>query len=144
MSLVFLVLAALFLLRHVIAHWWKNPLAVRKQTEHYLFRVLERSVRNGDSKTIFRNLMRWLDRIEQSGRPARLESFARRYCEPPEQQLMMQLQKAAMHDENPFPERKPLLRALGNARKRRKKEQHKVAQASATLPRLNPDQNLQG
>ena len=143
-SLVFLVLAALFLLRHVIANWWKNRLAVRKQTEHYLFRVLERSVHNGDSKTIFRNLMRWLDRIEQSERPARLGAFVRRYCEPPEQQLMMQLQKAAMHDENPFPERKPLLRALGNARKRRKNEKNKVAQASATLPRLKPDQYLQG
>jgi hypothetical protein len=142
-TIVILVLLALFLLRQSIANWWQKRLAARKQTEHYLFRLLEKSVRDGDSKTIFRNLMRWLDSIEQTERPARLEPFVTRYCEPPEQELIMQLQKAAMHDENSSPERKPLLRALGSARKRRKKEKAEVAQASVTLPLLNPDQNRQ-
>jgi len=140
-SLVILVLLALFFLRHAIADWWQNRLAARKQMEGYLFRLLEKSVRGADSKTIFGNLMRWLDSIEQSGRPARLEPFVTRYCAPPEQELIMQLQKAAMHDENPFPERKPLLRALGSARKRRKKERHEVTRASVALPLLNPEKN---
>jgi hypothetical protein len=56
----------------------------------------------------------------------------------------MQLQKAAMRNEHPFSERKPLLHALGHARKRRRKERREITQASATLPLLNPDQNLQG
>ena len=142
-TLVILVLLALFLLRQSIANWWQKRLAARKHTEHYLFRLLEKSVRDGDSKTIFRNLMRWLDSIEQSGRPARLEPFVTRYCEPSGRLLILQLQKAAMHDENSSPERKPLLRALGSARKRRKKEKAEVAQASVTLPLLNPDQNRQ-
>ncbi|MGD8235249.1 MAG: hypothetical protein PVJ65_03815 [Chromatiales bacterium] len=143
-TLVILLLLALFFLRHTIANWWKTWLAARKQTERYLFRVLERSVRTGDSKTILRNLMRWLDSIEQSERPARLDSFLTRYCEPPEREIIMRLQKAAMRDEHPFPERKPLLHALGHARKCRRKERREITQASATLPLLNPDQNRQG
>ena len=125
-------------------NWWKTWLAARKQTERYLFRVLERSVRTGDSKTILRNLMRWLDSIEQSERPARLDSFLTRYCEPPEREIIMRLQKAAMRDEHPFPERKPLLHALGHARKCRRKERREITRASATLPLLNPDKNRKG
>ncbi|MEJ2328634.1 MAG: hypothetical protein P8Z33_02070 [Gammaproteobacteria bacterium] len=143
-TLVILVVLALFLLRHAIADWWKTWLDARKQTERYLFRVLERSVRKGDSKTILRNLMRWLDSIEQSERPARLDPFVARYCEPREREIIMQLQKAAMRNEHPFSERKRLLHALGHARKRRRKERREITQASATLPLLNPDQNLQG
>ena len=143
-TLVILVLLALFFLRHAIADRWQLRLAARKQTEGYLFRLLEKSVRGADSKTIFRNLMRWLDRIEQSGRPARLEPFVTRYCERSERQLIMQLQEAAMRGENHFPERKPLQRALVSARKRRKRERHERAQASVTLPLLNPGLNSQG
>jgi len=138
-ALVIILLLAFFLLRHTIANWWKNRIAARKQTEHSLFRVLEKSVRNSDSKTIFRNLMRWLDSTEQSGRPARLEPFVTRFCEPPEQELIMKLQKAAIHDEDPLPQRKLLLRALRQARRRKKRERHKARQASVTLPSLNPD-----
>ncbi|MGD9356185.1 MAG: hypothetical protein PVH71_05800, partial [Chromatiales bacterium] len=134
-----ILLLALFLLRHTIANWWKNRMAARKQTEDSLFRVLEKSVRNSDSKTIFRNLMRWLDSTEQSGRPARLEPFVTRYCEPHEQELILQLQKAAINDEKPSPQRKLLLRALRQARRRKKRERHKARQASVTLPSLNPD-----
>ncbi|MEJ2309327.1 MAG: AAA family ATPase [Gammaproteobacteria bacterium] len=112
--------------------------------EKHHFRILQKSVRGGDSKTILRNLMRWLDSIEQSGRPARLEPFVTRYCEPRERQLIVQLQKAAMLGDHPFPERKPLLRALGSARKRRKKERRQRAQASGTLPLLNPERNSEG
>jgi hypothetical protein len=64
--------------RRVLRHWveWRR---LRSESEPAYFRKAMRSSRSGDRKAFLRHTMRWLDRINPTSSPARLDDFVRRY-----------------------------------------------------------------
>jgi hypothetical protein len=59
-------------------HWvsWRR---LRSGSEPVYFRKLMRSARSGDRRAFLRDTMRWLDRINPTSKPARLDEFVRDY-----------------------------------------------------------------
>jgi hypothetical protein len=73
------------LLKHM-ADWQRS----RNESEPAYFRKVMRASRSGDRKAFLRETMRWLDRINPTSLPARLDDFVRRYGK-------LQTQEAASH-----------------------------------------------
>jgi len=76
-----LLLTVLFTLRpggHIADRWtaWQKT---RRDSEAAYFRRVLRSLRSGNREAMLRETMRWLDRINDEPRPARLDEFMRRY-----------------------------------------------------------------
>jgi hypothetical protein len=110
----------------------------RAESESRAFRALKSSVRQGRTQLILRDLMRWIDKIDAGNRPATLDAFARRYCDPDGQQRMMQLQRSLL-DNAEFPGKQALLQVLKRARRRARQEPGQEAAGTANrLPPLNP------
>lgn len=51
----------------------------RRESEANYFKQVMRSVRSGDQKSVLRDTMRWLDRINSDSTPARLDQFLQQY-----------------------------------------------------------------
>ncbi|MDX1346086.1 MAG: hypothetical protein R3179_09315, partial [Sedimenticolaceae bacterium] len=70
---VILVLLLLFMFRHQLLELWRRMADARAESESRYFRALQSSVRRGNTLPIFRDLMRWIDRIDTDNQPATLE-----------------------------------------------------------------------
>ena len=62
----------------LLQHWakWRKS---RNESEPAYFRKMMLSSKSGDRKAFLRNTMRWLDRINPTSSPARLDDFVLRY-----------------------------------------------------------------
>lgn len=138
-AVILLLLLALFMLRHRLIAGWRRMADARAESESRYFRSLKSSVQQGRTSLIMRDLMRWIDNIDVDSQPATLEAFAKKYCEPAGQQLIMQLQRSLLDDDTEFLEKQALMRILKNARKRaRQKPGQETMRYSGQLPPLNP------
>ena len=135
---VILLLVALFLFRVPFRNWWRRIVDARANSESGYFRSLQSSVRSGRTRPIMRDLMRWIDKLGRDSKPATLEAFARTYCDPAGQQILMQLQQSLVDNEAEFAHKQELMRALRNARRRARKFRQESATESR-LPPLNPN-----
>ena len=79
-----------------------------------------RSARLGDERAVLRETMRWLDRINDDSRPARLDQFLQKYGEAREQENVSEL-----------------IGALATARKRWQRAQRRTGQVTGLLPGFN-------
>ncbi|MEN8174682.1 MAG: hypothetical protein ABFS23_02890 [Pseudomonadota bacterium] len=72
----------LFRFRKGVARRWKAWRKRRHESEARYFKSLIKSIRSGDANAALRNLMRWVDRINERDQPAQLEVFLHRYADP--------------------------------------------------------------
>ena len=136
---VILVLLLLFMFRHQLLELWRRMADARAESESRYFRALQSSVRRGNTLPIFRDLMRWIDRIDTDNQPATLEDFANKYCDTAGQQVMMQLQQSFLDDDAVISYKQELMGALRSARRRARQQTQQKTTAAIQLPPLNPN-----
>jgi len=100
-------------------HWvaWRKA---RSEREVVYFRRIARSARMGDDRAVLRETMRWLDRINDESRPARLDQFLQKYGDAQAQDNVS-----------------GLISALAVARKRWQRAQRHTGQVTGLLPEFN-------
>jgi hypothetical protein len=125
--LLAVVIVAVSFGRGLTGHWaaWRRS---RKENEATFFRQVRRSARSGDSKAVLRDTMRWLDRINESARPARLDQFLRKYGDSQSQVSTLDLDKPGIA---------AFLAELAAARKRWQATNQSEQRAVELLPDLN-------
>ena len=77
----------------VLSRLWRTAAKARAQSEQHQFRVLQAAIRRGHAAPAMRELMRWLDRINDASRPARLDRFLERYGDADTRALLRALQQ---------------------------------------------------
>jgi hypothetical protein len=82
--------ALFFLFRKRIADYLDARRKARADSESRYFKRVIRSLRSGDDKGFVRELMRWLDRINEQDRPALLGQFLSQYGDSELEQLINQ------------------------------------------------------
>ena len=137
-ALLAALLAALVAFRSAghIADRWTALRKTRSDTEAAYFRRVRRSLRSGDREAILRETMRWLDRMNDGSRPARLDEFMREYGDAGAQAAALDL----AHSFSPEREKldvAALRRGLKAARKRFRQAQRARKHVAGVLPGLN-------
>ncbi len=81
LALLASLIAAVVVLRYGggVADRWTTWRKSRSESEVNYFRRVLQSLRSGDQEAVLRDTMRWLDRINDGPRPARLDEFMRQY-----------------------------------------------------------------
>jgi hypothetical protein len=121
-----------FLSRLVINRWQKYRLS-----EHYQFRELQWTITAGSPRKALRELMGWLDRIHQTGKPATLEAFLDKYADEGTKKAVTALQDAVNADHKHIDDAAVLKRGLTRARLQWRKHQTRTESAMLVLPPLN-------
>lgn len=127
LAMTIAVIVALSFAGKLTGRWaaWRRS---RKENEATLFRQLRRSARSRDSKAVLRDTMRWLDRINESSRPARLDQFLRKYGNGQSQLSILDLDKPGITT---------FLSELAVARKRWQTSNQSKQRAVEWLPDFN-------
>jgi hypothetical protein len=105
---------------HRAANQWVVWRKARSEREVVYFRRIARSARLGDERAVLRDTMRWLDRINDDSRPARLDQFLQKYGEARVQKNVSELSII-----------------LAAARKRWQRAQRRTGQVTGLLPGFN-------
>ena len=127
LAMTIAVIVALIFAGNLAGRWaaWRMS---RKENEATFFRQVRRSARSGDPKAVLRDTMHWLDRINESSRPARLDQFLRRYGSGQSQVSTLDLDKPGIV---------MFLSELAAARKRWQATSQSKQRAVELLPDLN-------
>jgi hypothetical protein len=129
--------AALVLLLHrPIARRWRAAAQSRTRSERYQFRLLRAAIRRGRPAPVLRELMRWLDRINDAPRPARLDRFLERYGDEDTRQALEALQRDLEQSQR-IADRRGLLNNLVRARGRWLERPGRKKAGILALPPLN-------
>jgi len=102
------------------ANRWAAWRKARSEREVVYFRRIAQSGRLGDERAVLRDTMRWLDRINDDSRPARLDQFLQKYGEARTQENVSEL-----------------INVLAVARKRWQRAQRRTGRVTGLLPGLN-------
>jgi len=108
----------------------------RLEGEANYFKQVMRSVRSGDKKTVLRDTMRWLDRINSESTPARLDQFLQQHGDS-QIQLMASNLMSALGRQADSSELTAFARGLAAARARWQKTGRVRRKADSLLPALN-------
>jgi hypothetical protein len=119
-----------------LAGRWTAWRRARSEKEAMYFRRVRRSARSGDQNALLRDIMRWLDRINDKSHPARLDRFIQQYGDVRSQEAAIHLTDSRVSDRNQS-DIAALINALAAARKRWKKEQRGKGRVTGFLPDLN-------
>ena len=112
---------------------WRN--ARRNAEGAYFHRVL-RSLRSGNRDAVVRDTMRWLDRINDGSRPARLDEFMRQYSDAGAQAGGNDLARSLSEDRDNL-DVAALSSGLKAARKNWQRAQRVRRRVAEVLPGLN-------
>jgi hypothetical protein len=104
---------------------WRNA---RSETEAAYFRRIRHAVESGDHDVVLRETMRWLDRINDKSKPARLDLFLQKYGDAQSQEDILDQSKAGT---------RAFLGSLTAARNRWRRAQRGVEHSRDLLPNLN-------
>lgn len=136
--LLVIVVAAVVVLRfrkRIVGRYSGWPRA-RQAKEVRYFRRAIRSIRSGHGKAALRDTMRWLDRINTTSRPARLDQFLGKYGDAKSQAAGFDL-TGMLGTERDDWDVAAMIRGLRHARKRWRNVQRGCARVSKLLPELN-------
>jgi len=113
--------------RRAAAGWraWRN---VRSEAEVAYFQRIRYAAKSDDSDAVLRETMRWLDRINDNSKPARLDLFLRKYGDARSQESILDQGNAGT---------RAFLGSLAAARKRWRRAQRVVEHSRDLLPNLN-------
>ncbi len=133
---VLVVTVAVFRLGGRVADHWTAWRKARSETEAAYFLRAMRSLRSGDQQTALRDTMRWLDRINDDSRPARLDQFMQQYSYAKAQEAALLLTHGLASDRDKS-DIAALISGLTAARKRWQQTQRGGRRANGVLPALN-------
>jgi len=121
-ALIVVLIATVVALRfgRPTANRWAAWRKARSEREVVYFRRIAQSGRLGDERAVLRDTMRWLDRINDDSRPARLDQFLQKYGEARTQENVSEL-----------------INVLAVARKRWQRAQRRTGRVTGLLPGLN-------
>ena len=139
--LIILVVTAALLLRFrqaMMQHWaaWQKA---RYESEKRYFQQAIKSLRTSEIKVALRDVMRWLDRINDKDRPAQLEHFLRRYADVQTQQSASEALRD-IESGGHLLNKSALIDGLSSARNRWLEQRGKRKAPAQLLPKLNPTQ----
>jgi len=136
-GVVLLVLAYLLLrARKPLAQRWRVWRRRRSESEARHFRRAVKSIRSKDAHLALRELMRWLDRVNETDRPAQLQDFLCRYAGADARATVDQLLLSVATDGR-LADTAPLLDVVMKARKRWHETCQRKPNAPFELPELN-------
>jgi len=136
-GVVLLVLAYLLLrARKTLAQRWRTWRGRRRESEARYYRLVVKSIRSKDAHLALRELMRWLDRVNETGRPAQLQDFLCRYAGADARATVNQLLLSVATDGR-LADTAPLLDVVMKARKRWHETCQRKLNAPFELPELN-------
>lgn len=132
-----LIVCILYSFRKDLKKRWDSWHMAREESEGRYFRRVEKSIRLNNSDAVLRNIMRWLDRINDANCPARLDLFIDRYCDTQAKKAVNQLLLSLPVGEQ-LTDPAQLLDVLSTAR-RNWRQTRKQRQLNVNiLPGLNP------
>ena len=137
-ALLAILVAAVAVIRfwdRLTSRWTAWRLA-RSEKEAMYFRRVRRSARSGDHNAVLRDTMRWLDRINDTSHPARLDCFFQQYGDVRSQEASIHLTNGRGSDRNQS-DIAAFINGLAAARKRWQKEQRAKGRVTGLLPDLN-------
>jgi hypothetical protein len=119
----------------LLQHWakWRRS---RNESEPAYFRKVMRSSKSGDRKAFLRDTMRWLDRINPTSLPARLDDFVKRYGNTKTQEVASHFLRDLENGQDGSPVR-ALAKGLKVARASWQKSLGANRKSSDRLPHLN-------
>lgn len=132
-------LVLVFLLLKYRAVWWSWLVARQQRRRHAETRYFKRalaSVKSHSSRKAIRDIMHWLDRIDDSDRPAQLQGFVAQYGDEDAVVAVQQLVEA-VDGGQPLRDTKPLVSALTGIRNRWLKATEPKVSSQVVLPELN-------
>ena len=118
------------------ANRWTAWRKARSETEAAYFRRIARSARSGDQEAVLRDTMRWLDRINNDFRPARLDQFMQHYGDARVDEATSDLTYGLAPDRDKS-DIATLVSRLTAARKRWQRAQRGRRRVTGILPTLN-------
>jgi hypothetical protein len=128
LAAIALVVLSLLALGGRIGTGWKAWRKARSEAEAAYFRRIRHSAQSGDSAAVLRDTMRWLDRINESSLPARLDLFLRQYGDPGASETFIGESESGIRS---------FLRHLDTARNRWRRAQKDDGRTRDLLPNLN-------
>ena len=137
-ALLAVLIAAVVALRFEsrAANRWTAWRKARRETEAVYFRRIARSARSGDQEAVLRDTMRWLDRINDDSRPARLDQFMQQYGDAEVPEAAFDLTHSLAPDRAKS-DIATLVSDLTAARKRWQQAQRGRRRVTGILPALN-------
>ena len=132
LALLFIVLR----FRKAIARRWAAWRKTRDESESSYFRRATESIRSGDADAALRDLMRWLDRVNDLDLPAQLDVFLRRYADNQLQETVSHLLRNIEYNSR-ISDPSTLVAGLSAARDRWRRMLHSKKVESKVLPDLN-------
>jgi len=137
--IMFLLLAyAVYFFRKALLKRWDIRRANRRESEKVYFQLVVTSIRSGKSAAALRNIMRWLDRINDVRDPAQLDIFISRYGDARSKEVVDQLLHSVAAGEQ-LSDPSKLLDVLSSARRNWRQARKQRQFDTNVLPGLNPE-----
>jgi hypothetical protein len=133
-----LVVYVLYFFHKALVKRWVTWRMARKESEKGYFQLVEKSIRSKKSAAALRNIMRWLDRINDARYPAQLDVFISRYGDTRTRKVVDQLlHGVAVNEQLADPAK--LLDILSTARRNWRQARKQRQFGVKVLPTLNPE-----
>ena len=137
--MMFLLLVyVLYFFRNALAERWISWRIARKESEEGYFQLVVKSIHSKKSAAALREIMRWLDRINDARDPAQLGIFISRYGDTRAKEVVDQLLHSATVGEQ-LSDPAKLLDVLSTARRNWRQARKQRQFDANALPGLNPE-----
>ena len=136
--MLLLLAYVLYFFRKALAKRWVTWRVARKESEKGYFQLVVKSIRSKKSAAALRNIMRWLDRINDASDPAQLDVFISRYGDTRAKKVVDQLlHSVAVNEQLADPAQ--LLDVLSTTRRNWRQARKQRLLSFKVLPGLNPE-----
>ena len=136
--MLLLLVSILYFFRKTLKRHWVTWRVIREESEKAYFQLAVKSIRSKNSAAALRNIMRWLDRINDARDPARLDAFINRYSDTRSKEIVDQLLHGMAVDEQ-LSDPAKLLDVLSTARRNWQQARKQRQFDANVLPGLNPE-----
>ena len=136
--MLLLLAYVLYFFRKALLKRWVTWRVARKESEKGYFQLVVKSIRSKKSAAALRNIMRWLDRINDASDPAQLDVFISRYGDTRAKKVVDQLlHSVAVNEQLADPAQ--LLDVLSTTRRNWRQARKQRLLSFKVLPGLNPE-----
>jgi hypothetical protein len=136
--MLLLLVYVLYFFRKALLKRWVTWRVARKESEKGYFQLVVKSIRSKKSAAALRNIMRWLDRINDASDPAQLDVFISRYGDTRAKKVVDQLlHSVAVNEQLADPAQ--LLDVLSTTRRNWRQARKQRLLSFKVLPGLNPE-----
>jgi hypothetical protein len=122
--------------RRALLRRWSGWCRQRRESEARYFKRARRSARSGDARRALRDVMRWLDRLNDGEAPVQLQRFARHYAGEDARVIVEMLLDTAATDGR-LSEPRAVIELLNTLRQRWRNARRPRPKHAVVLPELN-------